>query len=63
MLRVNEAIAERPNGTEATPVGSPEQVAEALPRLAELGVTEVLWAMQIPVDEQLARMERLIAPT
>jgi probable F420-dependent oxidoreductase len=59
-LRINDALTDRPQGDQETPVGSPEQVAAALPRLERLGVSEVFWSMPIPVDEQLDLMGRLV---
>lgn len=60
-LRVNGNITDRPRGTEASPIGSPDQIAEALPKLERLGVTEVFWAMDLPIDEQLEQVARLVA--
>ncbi|MFC7622288.1 LLM class flavin-dependent oxidoreductase [Microlunatus sp. GCM10028923] len=60
VLRVNASLTETAQGTEATVVGSPEQVAEAIPRLAELGVTEILWSMDLPVDDQLGLLGQLV---
>lgn len=60
VLRVNEPIAEKPTGAEATPAGSAEQVVEALPRLAEIGVTEVFWTMSLPPEEQLERASQVV---
>lgn len=60
VVRVNESLTEAPVGTEATLAGSPEQVTDALPRLEQLGVTEILWSMSIPVDEQLGLMSQLV---
>jgi len=59
-LRVNGRITEQPQGSEATPTGSIDQVAEALTRLERLGVTEVFWSMDLPVDEQLDLVGRLV---
>jgi alkanesulfonate monooxygenase SsuD/methylene tetrahydromethanopterin reductase-like flavin-dependent oxidoreductase (luciferase family) len=59
-LRVNGNITDQPQGTEASPIGSPDQIAEALPKLERLGVTEVFWAMDLPIDEQLERVARLV---
>lgn len=60
VLRVNESLSESPQGDEPTVVGSPDQVAEAIPRLEELGVTEILWSMDIPVEDQLGLLGRLV---
>jgi probable F420-dependent oxidoreductase len=63
VLRVHGALTQAAAGTEPTLTGSPEQAADAFPRLEELGVSEVTWAMQTPIEEQLDRMRQLVAPT
>ncbi len=60
-LRVNGRITEQPQGTEPTVVGSPDQIAEALPKLALLGVNEVFWSMDLPIDDQLGLLAQLTA--
>ena len=60
VLRVNSSIAEEPTGDGPTPAGSAEEIVEAIPRLERLGVTEILWQMSRPVDEQLALAGRLV---
>ena len=60
VLRVNDNLTKKPNGDEPTLAGSPDQVADAIPRLEELGVTEILWSMTVPVDEQLELMSQLV---
>ena len=60
VLRVNQPFTDTPTGDEASPAGSPEQVAEALPRLERLGVTEVFWGMEFQAEEQLQLMGRLL---
>lgn len=60
VVRVNGSVTEKPDGREPTLTGSPEQAAEALPRLERLGVTEVLWSMDVPVDDQLGLMSQLV---
>ena len=60
VLRVNGSLSETAQGDEATVVGSPEQAAEAIPRLAELGVTEILWSMDLPLEEQLGLLGQLV---
>jgi probable F420-dependent oxidoreductase len=60
VVRVNQFLAAEPTADGASPVGSPEQVVDALPRLERLGVTEVFWNLdEGPVDEQLPRLGRL----
>ncbi len=59
-LRVNGRITEQAQGTEPTVIGSPDQIAEALPKLEQLGVTEVFWSMDLPIDEQLELLGRLV---
>lgn len=54
VLRVNASPAAAPTDGDAAPDGSPEQIVEALPRLAALGVTEVFWSGAGPIEEQLA---------
>lgn len=60
VLRVNGSLSETAQGDEATVVGSPAQAAEAIPRLAELGVTEILWSMDLPLEEQLGLLGQLV---
>lgn len=60
VLRVNDPFTDSPAGGEASVAGSPEQVAEALPRLERLGVTEVFWGMEFQAAEQLQHMARLL---
>ncbi|WP_152360386.1 LLM class flavin-dependent oxidoreductase [Microlunatus speluncae] len=60
VLRVNGRITEQAQGTEPTVIGSPDQIAEALAKLEGLGVTEVFWSMDLPIDEQLELIGRLI---
>ncbi|WP_419995184.1 hypothetical protein [Streptomyces boninensis] len=67
LVRVNGSLsdADVAEGERAPLTGSPEQVAENdLPRLVELGVGEAFWSMDdepVLPDDQLNRMERLIA--
>lgn len=61
VLRVNAFPAAEATADGASPVGSIEQVAEALPRLERLGVTEIFWNFDGPVEEQLPRLEALAA--
>lgn len=60
VVRVNEPLTTKPAEGDAPLVGSPDQVAESLPRLEQLGVTEIFWAPGDDVDETLALMERLV---
>jgi probable F420-dependent oxidoreductase len=60
IVRVNRFPADEPAAEGASPVGSPEQIVEAIPRLERLGVTELFWNFdEGPVDEQLPRLSRL----
>ena len=60
VVRINQFPAARPTADGASPTGSPEQVAEAIPRLEGIGVTELLWNLdEGPVEEQLARLTEL----
>ena len=61
VVRVNQFPAAEPSADGASPTGSPDQIAEAIPRLERLGVTELLWNFdEGPVDEQLARLTELV---
>jgi Xaa-Pro aminopeptidase len=54
-------VAAEPTEDGASPTGSPEQVLEAIPRLEQIGVTEVLWNLdEGPVDDQLQRLAKLV---
>jgi probable F420-dependent oxidoreductase len=60
VVRVNQFPAAEPTADGASPTGSPEQIAEAIPRLERIGVTEVLWNLdEGPMDEQLRRLTEL----
>jgi probable F420-dependent oxidoreductase len=64
VVAVNEPLTDTPAGGEASLTGSPEQAAEAFPRLERLGVSGIRWAMAgVPVEEQLGLMERLVKLT
>jgi alkanesulfonate monooxygenase SsuD/methylene tetrahydromethanopterin reductase-like flavin-dependent oxidoreductase (luciferase family) len=61
VVRVNQFPAAGPTADGASPTGSPEQIAEAIPRLERIGVTEVLWNVEEgPVEEQLPRLAELV---
>ncbi|WP_165367820.1 TIGR03619 family F420-dependent LLM class oxidoreductase [Phytoactinopolyspora endophytica] len=60
VMRVNANPAAKPAEGGAAPDGSPEQAAEALSRLEQIGVTEVFWQGDAEVDEQLELMSRLV---
>lgn len=60
VLRVNQMPASEPTDDGPSPVGTPEQAAESLSRLAEIGVTEVFWSSDAPVDDQLGLMTQLV---
>lgn len=61
VVRVNQFPAAEPTADGASPTGSPDQIAEAIPRLARIGVTELLWNLdEGPVEEQLARLTELV---
>ncbi|GAA5124174.1 TIGR03619 family F420-dependent LLM class oxidoreductase [Pseudonocardia adelaidensis] len=60
VVRVNQFPAAAPTADGASPTGSPDQIAEAIPRLERVGVTELLWNLdEGPVDEQLSRLAEL----
>ncbi|MGH3585185.1 MAG: TIGR03619 family F420-dependent LLM class oxidoreductase [Pseudonocardia sp.] len=59
VMRINQAPAAEPAADGPSPVGSPEQVVESLPRLERIGVTELFWTFDGPVEEQLARVGRI----
>jgi len=62
VVRVNQFPAAEPTSDGASPTGSPEQIAEALPRLERIGVTEVLWNFdEGQVADQLPRLAALAA--
>ncbi|HEY7488517.1 MAG TPA: TIGR03619 family F420-dependent LLM class oxidoreductase [Streptosporangiaceae bacterium] len=63
VVRVNGTITEQPLDEREPLTGSVDQVADDLPKLEPFGVTEVLWAMSSPPDEQITAMERLLAAT
>jgi probable F420-dependent oxidoreductase len=63
VVRVNEPLTSKPADGDAPLVGSPDQVAEALPRLEQLGVSEIFWAPGDDISETLALMERLVKQT
>jgi probable F420-dependent oxidoreductase len=61
VVRVNQFPAAEPTADGASLTGSPEQIAEAFPRLERIGVTEVLWTFdEGPVEEQLPRLTELV---
>jgi probable F420-dependent oxidoreductase len=60
VVRVNQFPAAAPTADGASPTGSTEQIAEAIPRLERIGVTELLWNLdEGPVEEQLRRLAEL----
>ncbi|WP_162453601.1 TIGR03619 family F420-dependent LLM class oxidoreductase [Phytoactinopolyspora mesophila] len=63
VVRVNQPLSAAPAEGDATPVGSPDQVAEILPRLKKLGVTEIFWPLGSDIDQGLGLMERLVDQT
>jgi probable F420-dependent oxidoreductase len=63
VVRVNGSLHDKPLDEREPLAGSPEQVAEDLPRLAAYGVDEVFWSMDYdPVEPnaQLTLMEQLV---
>jgi probable F420-dependent oxidoreductase len=61
VVRVNQFPAAEPTDDGPSPTGSPEQIAEAIPRLERIGVTELLWNFdEGPVEEQLPRLTELV---
>jgi probable F420-dependent oxidoreductase len=60
VVRINQFPAAEPTAEGASPTGSPEQIAEAIPRLERIGVTELLWTFDGPVEEQLPRLTELV---
>ncbi len=63
VVRVNGSITERPLDKREPLTGSVDQVTDDLAQLETLGVTEVMWSMDIRPDQQIAAMERLLAAT
>jgi probable F420-dependent oxidoreductase len=60
VVRINQFPTAEPTADGASPTGSPEQIAEAIPRLEGIGVTELLWTFDGPVEEQLPRLTQLV---
>src|SRR5947199_1341780 len=64
ILRVHNPLEEKPTKPRALLGGTPQQAAEDLPRLKELGIDHVFYDMnhpaQVPIDTQLLLLRRLV---